>query len=53
MSLDNVIEQDFVVENLDQSFYDYLSERMAAVVRKCGNRVPVVTGEKIFLNLIL
>lgn len=31
---------------LDQQFYDYLAERMAAKVRECGNKVPVVTGKR-------
>ncbi|RUS33469.1 hypothetical protein BC938DRAFT_471518 [Jimgerdemannia flammicorona] len=44
ISLENIVDQDFALDNLDQSFYDYLSERMATVVQQCGNRVPVVTG---------
>ncbi|KAI7858033.1 Aspartate/glutamate/uridylate kinase [Circinella umbellata] len=42
VSLENIIDREF--EALDQSFYDYLGERMAAKVRECGNKVPVVTG---------
>ncbi|KAI8065136.1 Aspartate/glutamate/uridylate kinase [Gongronella butleri] len=42
VSLDNIIDRDFEV--LDQSFYDYLAQRMAQAVEKCGDKVPVVTG---------
>ncbi|ORX48022.1 aspartate kinase [Hesseltinella vesiculosa] len=42
VSLDNIIDRDFEV--LDQSFYDYLANRMAKAVEKCGDKVPVVTG---------
>ena len=42
VSLENIIDREFEV--LDQNFYDYLGERMAAKVRECGNKVPVVTG---------
>ncbi|KAL1932701.1 hypothetical protein VTP01DRAFT_8379 [Rhizomucor pusillus] len=42
VSLENIVDKEFEV--LDQKFYDYLAERMAAKVRECGNKVPVVTG---------
>ncbi|CEG68391.1 Putative Aspartokinase [Rhizopus microsporus] len=42
VSLENIIDRDF--ERLDQSFYDYLAQRMADAVKQCENRVPVVTG---------
>lgn len=42
MSLENIIDREFEV--LDQTFYDYLAEKMAAAVLECGNKVPVVTG---------
>ncbi|CAO3586368.1 unnamed protein product [Absidia cylindrospora] len=42
VSLDNIIDREFEV--LDQTFYDYLAEKMADAVLACGNKVPVVTG---------
>ncbi|GJJ78491.1 aspartate kinase [Entomortierella parvispora] len=44
ISLENVIEAVFDLQCLDQNFYDYLSRAFAAVISKCGDRVPVVTG---------
>ncbi|CAG8736171.1 2108_t:CDS:2, partial [Dentiscutata erythropus] len=44
INLDHVIEQEFDMNCLDQKFYDYLAQRIAEAVKKCGNRVPVVTG---------
>jgi aspartate kinase len=41
--LENIIDREFEV--LDQAFYDYLAEKMADAVLKCGNKVPVVTGK--------
>ncbi|ORY96756.1 Aspartate/glutamate/uridylate kinase [Syncephalastrum racemosum] len=40
--LNNIIDQEFTV--LDQTFYDYLSQRLAEAVQACGNKVPVLTG---------
>ncbi|KAF7728636.1 Aspartokinase [Apophysomyces ossiformis] len=42
VSLENIIDREFDV--LDQKFYDYLAQRMAEAVKKCGNKVPVLTG---------
>jgi hypothetical protein len=47
--LENIIDRDF--ERLDQSFYDYLAQRMADAVKQCENRVPVVTGKRRFFFL--
>ncbi|KAF0377009.1 aspartate kinase [Gigaspora margarita] len=44
INLDHIIEQEFDADCLDQTFYDYLAQRIAEAVKKCGNRVPVVTG---------
>ncbi|KAG0257543.1 Aspartokinase [Mortierella polycephala] len=44
ISLENVIDAVFDVNNLDQNFYDYLARAFAAAISKCGHRVPVVTG---------
>ncbi|RIA86416.1 Aspartate/glutamate/uridylate kinase [Glomus cerebriforme] len=44
INLENIIEQEFDANNLNQKFYDYLAKRIAEVVSKCGNRIPVVTG---------
>ncbi|CAI2168888.1 15966_t:CDS:2 [Funneliformis geosporum] len=43
-NLDDVIDQRLDENNLNQKFYDYLAKRIADVVSKCGNRVPVITG---------
>ncbi|KAI8887659.1 aspartate kinase [Backusella circina FSU 941] len=40
--LNNIIDKEFTV--LDQSFYDYIAERLAEVIKNCENRVPVLTG---------
>lgn len=40
--LNNIIDQEFTV--LDQTFYDYLSQRLAEAVQACGNKVPILTG---------
>ncbi|KAI8058208.1 Aspartate/glutamate/uridylate kinase [Syncephalis plumigaleata] len=44
VSLERVIQRPFDAKQLDQSFYDYLSAKMSAAVRQCGDRIPVVTG---------
>ncbi|KAH8551720.1 Aspartate/glutamate/uridylate kinase [Umbelopsis sp. PMI_123] len=43
VSLSNIIEGD-ASTLLDQPFYDHLASRMAKVIAKVGNKVPVVTG---------
>lgn len=40
--LNNLIDREFTT--LDQSFYDYIAERLNHVIEECGNRVPVLTG---------
>jgi hypothetical protein len=40
--LNNIIDEEFTV--LDQSFYDYIAERLAEIIKSCENRVPVLTG---------
>jgi aspartate kinase len=40
--LNNLIDREFTV--LDQSFYDYIAERLNHVIHECGDRVPVLTG---------
>ncbi|KAI8984144.1 Aspartate/glutamate/uridylate kinase [Mycotypha africana] len=40
--LNNLIEREFTV--LDQSFYDYIAQRLEEVIQECGQRVPVLTG---------
>ncbi|ORX62109.1 aspartate kinase [Hesseltinella vesiculosa] len=42
VNLNNMIDQEFSV--LDQSFYDYLAQRLATIVQQCGDKVPVLTG---------
>ncbi|PKY26434.1 aspartate kinase [Rhizophagus irregularis] len=44
INLDNIIEQGFDANNLNQKFYDYLSQKIADAVNKCGNKIPVITG---------
>ncbi|CAG8433556.1 6302_t:CDS:2 [Diversispora eburnea] len=45
VNLENIIEKGkFDRCDLDQSFYDYLTQVISEEVKKCGNRVPVVTG---------
>ncbi|CAG8583136.1 13112_t:CDS:2 [Acaulospora morrowiae] len=45
VSLENVIGQGkFDRVDLDRTFYDHLADVMSSKVRKCGDRVPVVTG---------
>ncbi|CAG8548312.1 8436_t:CDS:2 [Funneliformis caledonium] len=44
VNLDNIIDQRFDENNLNQKFYDYLAKRITDVVSKCENRVPVITG---------
>ncbi|KAJ3044287.1 Aspartokinase [Rhizophlyctis rosea] len=45
INLENIIEKAFDERSIDQSFYDYLAERMAAAVREAPEgSVPVVTG---------
>jgi hypothetical protein len=41
--LNNLIDREFTV--LDQSFYDYIAQRLRQVIQECGNRVPVLTGK--------
>ncbi|CAG8555981.1 18182_t:CDS:2 [Racocetra fulgida] len=38
INLGNIIEQEFDANCLDQKFYDYLAQRIAETVKKCGNR---------------
>jgi aspartate kinase len=40
--LNNIIDKEFTV--LDQTFYDYIAERLAEIIKSCENRVPVLTG---------
>ncbi|KAI8969173.1 Aspartate/glutamate/uridylate kinase [Mycotypha africana] len=42
VSLENIVDREF--DKLDQSFYDYLAEKMAKAVKQCGNKVPILTG---------
>lgn len=42
VQLTNIVDQPFT--QLDQSFYDYLSKRLADSVISCGDRVPILTG---------
>ncbi|KAI8334434.1 Aspartate/glutamate/uridylate kinase [Chlamydoabsidia padenii] len=42
VNLNNIIDKEFTT--LDQDFYDYLSNRLATIVKECGNKVPVLTG---------
>lgn len=42
MVLNNIIDREFAI--LDQSFYDYIAERLSQVIEECGNKVPVLTG---------
>ncbi|KAI9506851.1 Aspartate/glutamate/uridylate kinase [Coemansia spiralis] len=44
VNLEKVIDRHFDPGHLDQSFYDYLTRRLAQVIQECGNKVPVVTG---------
>ncbi|KAJ1679924.1 Aspartokinase, partial [Spiromyces aspiralis] len=44
VGLEKIIERLFDPVHLDQSFYDYLTQRLAHVIRQCGDHVPVVTG---------
>jgi aspartate kinase len=44
VNLERIIQRPFDAKQLDQSFYDYLSAKMSAAVRRCGDRIPVVTG---------
>ncbi|KAJ2238232.1 Aspartokinase [Coemansia sp. RSA 485] len=44
VNLEKVVDRHFDASHLDQTFYDYLSQRLASVVNDCGNSVPVVTG---------
>ncbi|KAL0075506.1 Aspartate/glutamate/uridylate kinase [Phycomyces blakesleeanus] len=40
--LNDIIDREFTV--LDQEFYDYLALRMGDIIKRCGNRIPVITG---------
>ncbi|KAG1307045.1 hypothetical protein G6F61_003794 [Rhizopus arrhizus] len=42
VALNDIIHQEFT--NLDQTFYDYISNRIHKVIHECGNSVPVLTG---------
>ncbi|KAJ1963041.1 Aspartokinase [Dipsacomyces acuminosporus] len=44
VNLEKVIDRHFDASHLDQSFYDYLSQRFASAANECGDSVPVVTG---------
>ncbi|KAJ2416786.1 Aspartokinase [Coemansia sp. IMI 209128] len=44
VNLEKAIDRHFDASHLDQTFYDYLSQRFATIVRACGDTVPVVTG---------
>ncbi|TPX67729.1 aspartate kinase [Spizellomyces sp. 'palustris'] len=45
VNLEKLIEAQFDEKAIDQTFYDYLTQRLAAVIEGCGaNTVPVVTG---------
>ncbi|KAJ1835534.1 Aspartokinase [Coemansia sp. RSA 2711] len=44
VNLEKAIDRHFDPSHLDQTFYDYLSQRFAAIVNQCGSSVPVVTG---------
>ncbi|KAJ1921209.1 Aspartokinase [Mycoemilia scoparia] len=44
LSLEKAIERQFDSVHLDQTFYDYLTQRFAEMVESCGDKVPVVTG---------
>ncbi|KAJ2352392.1 Aspartokinase, partial [Coemansia sp. RSA 2618] len=44
VNLEKAIDRHFDASHLDQTFYDYLSQRFAAIVSDCGTSVPVVTG---------
>ena len=45
VNLEKIVQQHFDAKNLDQRFYDYLSQRLAEVINSLdANCVPVVTG---------
>ncbi|KAJ2783096.1 Aspartokinase, partial [Coemansia javaensis] len=44
VNLEKAVDRFFDPGHLDQTFYDYLARRFAAIVAECGNQVPVVTG---------
>ncbi|KAJ2159452.1 Aspartokinase [Coemansia sp. RSA 552] len=44
VNMEKAIDRHFDPSHLDQTFYDYLTQRFAAIVRDCGDSVPVVTG---------
>ncbi|KAJ2631065.1 Aspartokinase [Coemansia sp. RSA 1290] len=44
VNLEKAIDRHFDPSHLDQTFYDYLSQRFAKIVDGCGDSVPVVTG---------
>ncbi len=48
--LNNIIHREFTT--LDQSFYDYVAERLKQVIDDCGDRVPVLTGNRNSANKI-
>ncbi|KAJ2496486.1 Aspartokinase [Coemansia sp. RSA 1972] len=44
VNMEKAVDRHFDSSHLDQTFYDYLSQRFAAIVNACGSSVPVVTG---------
>jgi len=44
VNLEKLIEKEFDENNITQSFYDYIAERLGEVTKACGKKVPVVTG---------
>ncbi|KAJ1670556.1 Aspartokinase [Coemansia sp. RSA 25] len=44
VNLEKAVDRHFDASHLDQTFYDYLAQRFATIVRGCGDTVPVVTG---------
>ncbi|KAJ2785396.1 Aspartokinase [Coemansia interrupta] len=44
VNLEKVVDRHFDASHLDQTFYDYLAQRLSASVNDCGDSVPVVTG---------
>ncbi|KAJ1811008.1 Aspartokinase [Coemansia sp. RSA 2523] len=44
VNMEKAVDRHFDASHLDQTFYDYLSQRFATIVNACGSSVPVVTG---------
>ncbi|KAI8887076.1 aspartate kinase [Backusella circina FSU 941] len=40
--LNNIIDKSYQI--LDQDFYDHVSQQLQEQVKKCGNKIPVLTG---------